>query len=99
MRDIVERMRSELKEWVCSINFTDPELILEWRAHAYVVKKEIITYFESVDTVPKKIENLLADDGNVNLLETVYGFYMYDDSANIQEVVANCVQAWLEEKV
>lgn len=99
MRDIVERMRSELKEWVRSINFTDPELILEWRAHAYVVKKEIITYFESVDTVPKKIENLLADDGNVNLLETVYGFYMYDDSANIQKVVANCVQAWLEEEV
>lgn len=99
MCDIVERMRSELKEWVHSINFTDPELILEWRAHAYVVKKEIITYFESVDTVPKKIENLLADDGNVNLLETVYGFYMYDDSANIQEVVADCVQAWLEEEV
>lgn len=99
MRGIVERMQSELKEWVRSINFTDPELILEWRAHAYVVKKEIITYFESVDTVPKKIENLLANDGNVNLLETVYGFYMYDDSANIQEVVANCVQAWLEEEV
>lgn len=99
MRDIIDRMRNELKEWVRSINFTDPELILEWRAHAYVVKKEIITYFESVDTVPKKIENLLADDDNVNLLETVYGFYMYDDSANIQEVVADCVQAWLEEGV
>ena len=83
MRDIIDRMRNELKEWVRSINFTDPELILEWRAHAYVVKKEIITYFESVDTVPKKIENLLADDDNVNLLETVYGFYMYDDSARV----------------
>lgn len=94
MCDIIERMRSELKEWVCSIVFTDPELILELHAHAYTIKKEIIIYFESVSTVPKKIESLLVDDG-VNLLETLYEVYMYDDSANVQEVVADCMQAWL----